>query len=71
MAEQNDKGLNDDPRQANEAGEPSRSGRSHGRIVDKDNPEGTSRPAGGDAAGEKNDPGERSEHWESGRQRSN
>jgi hypothetical protein len=44
------KGLNDDPRQANEAGEPGRSGRSRGHQVDKADPTGTS--AAGDAKGD-------------------
>ena len=72
MAEQNPKGMNDDPRQADESGEPGRAGRSHGRVIDKDNPEGTSRPDAGKALEDgKNDPGTGTQHWESGRQRSN
>lgn len=72
MAEQDQKGMNDDPRQADESGEPGRAGRSHGRVIDKDNPEGTSRTDGGKALEDgTNDPGADTQHWESGRQRSN
>ena len=70
MAEQNEQGLSDDVRQADESGEPGRAGRSHGRVVDKNNPEGATRPANDDGS-KANDAGEKSEHWESGRQRSN
>ena len=73
MPEQNEKGLSDDVRQADESGEPGRSGRSHGRVVDKNNPEGASRPAPeeGSKPDDPNNASEKSEHWESGRQRSN
>ena len=73
MPEQNEKGLSDDVRQADESGEPGRAGRSHGRVVDKNNPEGASRPApeAGSKPDDPNNASEKSEHWESGRQRSN
>ena len=70
MAEQNKTGMNDDVRQADESGEPGRAGRSHGRVVDKNNPEGASRPAQ-DEGSAPSEATEKSEHWESGRQRSN
>jgi len=73
MPEQNEKGSSDDVRQADESGEPGRSGRSHGRVVDKNNPEGTNRPGSDDRA-KSDDPNkatEKSEHWESGCQQSN
>jgi hypothetical protein len=66
MPQEKDKAQPDDPRQAVESGEPGETGRSHGRIVDRDNPEGVTRPAPDD--GKKSD--EQSENWESGRQRS-
>jgi hypothetical protein len=60
----------DDPRQANESGEPQVSGRSHGRIVDRQDPNGPARtaPDASSKKGAKDDTS--SEHWESGRQRS-
>ena len=73
MPEKNDTGLSDDVRQADEYGEPGRAGRSHGRVVDKNHPEGASRPAQdeGSNPADPNNATEKSEHWESGRQRSN
>jgi len=58
----------DDPRQANEEGDPKTSGRSRGHVVDKNDPQGPTRTAP-DKASEK--ASDRSEHWESGRQRAN
>jgi hypothetical protein len=70
MAETTNKGQPDDPRRADEEGEPSVTGRSHGRIVDRNNPEGASRPAPDDARPEGGkDSDETSEDWESGRQK--
>jgi hypothetical protein len=60
----------DDPRQANESGEPQESGRSHGRVVDRQDPNGPTRTAP-DASGKRGATDDAtSEHWESGRQRS-
>jgi hypothetical protein len=67
MADEN-KTQPDDPRQANEEGDPMTSGRSRGHIIDENDPQGPTRTAD-DKPGE--DPTERSEHWESGRQRAN
>ena len=72
MAEQNKAGMNDDPRQAREEGDPKETGRSRGHVVDENDPQGPSR-TDPDKTGSK--PGEKSsegaEHWESGRQRAN
>jgi hypothetical protein len=70
MAESKNKEQPDDPRRADEEGDPLVTGRSHGRIVDRNNPEGASRPAPDDGRpeGGKN-ADEKSEDWESGRQR--
>ena len=68
MAEQNKQGMNDDPRQASEEGDPKESGRSRGHIVDENNPEGPSR-TDPDKSGDKDKDG--AQHWESGRQRAN
>ena len=67
MPEPTDKGSPDDPRRADESGEPGGSGRSHGHIVDRQTPEGETRPLKDE--GDEQTPTERSEHWESGRQR--
>ena len=67
MAEQ-DKGMKDDPRQANEAGDPKESGRSRGHIVDENNPQGPTR-TDPDRPGDKDK--DNAEHWESGRQKAN
>lgn len=53
-------GMNDDPRQAVESGEPAETSRSHGRVIDESGQaEGTSGAQKGEAA--------KGEHWESGR----
>lgn len=72
MATPNQRGANDDPREADESGEPGETGRSHGRIVDADDPQGQLRTAPDEAAKSgKKDVATNAEHWESGRQRSN
>ena len=73
MPEQNPEGMSDDVRQADESGEPQRAGRQQGRVIDKNDPDASSRPAGDDGArpADPNNSTERSEHWESGRQRAN
>ena len=58
MATPTPKGASDDPRQAPESGDPRESGQSR-TAPDNDNLDG------------KNDVATNSEHWESGRQRSN
>ena len=53
----------DDPRRADESGEPAVAGRSHGRVIDDE----THAPSGaGDAASQAGD----SKDWESGRHQS-
>jgi hypothetical protein len=68
MADPSSRGQPDDPRQANEEGDPKASGRSRGHIVDEKDPQGPSRTADDPRGAE---PTERSEHWGSGRQRAN
>lgn len=61
----------DDPREADESGEPGETGRSHGRIVDADDPQGQARTAPDQPSSQgKKDVAANAEHWESGRQRS-
>ena len=68
MPEPTNPSTKDDPRQANESGDPQESGRSRGHVVDKNDPQGPSR-TDPDPKGEKDKDG--AEHWESGRQRAN
>lgn len=58
----------DDPREADEEGDPQRSGRSRGHVVDRNDPQGPTRTAPDDK-GKPDANG--AEHWESGRQRAN
>ena len=68
MAEQNKQGMNDDPRQATEAGDVQETGRSRGHVVDENNPQGPTR-TDPDQPGNKDK--DNAQHWESGRQRAN
>ena len=65
-----DKTQPDDPREAFEEGDAQATGRSRGHVVDRDDPIGPTRTAPDDPSDKSADKaGERSEHWESGRQR--
>ena len=67
MPEQNPQGMKDDPRQANEEGDPKESGRSRGRVVDENNPQGPTRTDPDQKGADKDN----AQHWESGRQKAN
>ena len=58
----------DDPRQANEEGDPKETGRSRGHVVDENDPMGPTR-TDPDEPGDKDK--DNAQHWESGRQRAN
>ena len=65
-----DKTEPDDPRQAAEEGDVQATGRSRGHVVDRNDPQGPSRTAPDSPSDQGFDKvNERSEHWESGRQR--
>ena len=67
MAEKETKGTKDDPRQANEEGDPKETGRSRGHVVDENDPMGPTRTDPDEPGADKDN----SQHWESGRQRAN
>jgi hypothetical protein len=67
VAEQNQDRMKDDPREADEEGDPLATGRSRGHIVDREEPQGPTR-TDPDKPGEQKDS---AQHWESGRQRAN
>lgn len=56
------KGLPDDPRQANESGEPEEAGRTRGQVLDG------KADANNDPAGQSKPGPDTAQHWESGRQ---
>jgi hypothetical protein len=61
----------DDPRQAPEEGDVQATGRSRGHVVDRTDPLGPTRTAPDNPSDKGSDKAnEKSEHWESGRQRS-
>ena len=68
MAEQNQDRMKDDPREADEEGDPQATGRSRGHIVDREEPQGPTRTDPDKKGDEDKDS---AQHWESGRQRAN
>ena len=70
MPQDQDKSQPDDPRQAAEEGDAQATGRSRGHVVDRNDPQGPTRTSPDKASDKSDKADEKSEHWESGRQRS-